>query len=226
MGHYIVESFQLRTEGEILKQEKAARLLSDNLRNIFAFSLSRLYDKAEAEDLTNDIICEVLKCASRLRNESAFYSFMWRIAENTFKKRIRKSSVQIVEFDENFVGTYRVTPEAEYQKSEELKLLGRELSLLSKQYREVTVAYYLHGKSCSEISAECGISTEMVKYYLFKTRKILKEGMGMSREFGEKVIIPALSVWTIGAAVTILVTGSCLKESFPEIFSSVLMIRL
>lgn len=173
-----------------MEQEKAAKLLSDNLKSIFAFSLSRLYDRSEAEDLTNDIIREVLKCAHRLKNDDAFYGFMWRIAENTFKKRIRKSNFQTIEFDESFVGTYWITPEDEYLQSEELNLLRRELSLLSKQYRETTVAYYFTGKSCSEISADLGISTEMVKYYLFKTRKILKEGIGMSREFGEKSYNP------------------------------------
>lgn len=173
-----------------MEQEEAAKLLSDNLKNIFAFSLSRLYDRSEAEDLTNDIVCEVLKCAHRLKNDDAFYGFMWRIAENTFKKRIRKSKFQMLEFDESFVGTYWVTPEEKYLKTEDLRLLRRELSLLSKQYRETTVAYYINGKSCSEISADLGISTEMVKYYLFKTRKILKEGIGMSREFGEKSYHP------------------------------------
>ncbi len=174
-----------------MEQEKVEKLLSDNLKNIFAFSLSRLYDRSEAEDLTNDIICEVLKCARRLRNDDAFYGFMWRIAENTFKKRIRKNNFQTIEFDESFVGTYWVTPEEEYLKTEELHLLRRELSLLSKQYRETTVAYYITGRSCSEISTDFGISTEMVKYYLFKTRKILKEGIGMSRAFGEKSYHPS-----------------------------------
>ena len=173
-----------------MEREKVAKLLSDNLKNIFAFSLSRLYDRSEAEDLTNDIICEVLKCARGLKNDDAFYGFMWRIAENTFKKRIRKSNFQTIEFDESFVGTYWATPEEEYLKTEELHLLRRELSLLSKQYRETTVAYYITGKSCSEISTDFGISTEMVKYYLFKTRKILKEGIGMSRAFGEKSYHP------------------------------------
>ena len=31
----------------------------------------------------------------------------------------------------------------------------------------------------------------MVKYYLFKTRKILKEGISMEREFGEKSFRPS-----------------------------------
>ena len=176
--------------GEILEQEKCAQLISESLKNLYAFSLSKLYDKSEAEDLTNDIICEVIKSASRLRDDNAFYGFMWRIAENTFKKHIKKSKAQLVSFDEEFVGAYWITPEDELINSEETNMLRRELSLLSKQYREVTVAYYFHGKSCSEISKELSISIEMVKYYLFKTRKLLKEGFGMTREYGEKSYNP------------------------------------
>ena len=55
-----------------MEREKVAKLLSDNLKNIFAFSLSRLYDRSEAEDLTNDIICEVLKCARGLKMTTLF----------------------------------------------------------------------------------------------------------------------------------------------------------
>ena len=128
--------------------------------------------------------------AHRLENEAAFFGFMWRIAENTLNKHIRINSHQTIEFDDSFVGTYWVTPEDEYMKGEEINLLHRELSLLSKQYRETTVAYYIYGRSCSEISADLGISVDMVKYYLFKTRKILKEGIDMTREFGEKSYNP------------------------------------
>ncbi|MDL2287300.1 sigma-70 family RNA polymerase sigma factor [Eubacteriales bacterium OttesenSCG-928-G02] len=173
-----------------MEQQKCAQLISACLKNLYAFSLSKLYDKSEAEDLTNDIIYEVLKSSNRLRNDDAFYGFMWRIAENTFKKHIKKNKTTFVSFDEAFVGAYLVTPEDELAASEEINILRRELSLLSKQYREVTVAYYFNGKSCSEISKELSISMDMVKYYLFKTRKLLKEGFGMTREYGEKSYNP------------------------------------
>ena len=168
----------------------AAKLIEENLHTIFAWSLSKLYDKTEAEDLAQDIICAVLSSVYRLERDEAFYGFMWRVAENTLKARIRKRCPENVCIDENFCGIYWNTPEDDFIKSEEISLLRRELSLLSEMYREVTVKYYIYGKSCSEISAEMNISTEMVKYYLFKTRKILKEGIGMTREFGEKSYNP------------------------------------
>ncbi|MEG0771326.1 MAG: sigma-70 family RNA polymerase sigma factor, partial [Clostridia bacterium] len=76
-----------------MEHSTVAKLISDNLKNLFAFSMSRLYDKTEAEDLTNDIVCEILKSVHRLKNDDAFYGFMWSIAKNTFKTHIRKSEM-------------------------------------------------------------------------------------------------------------------------------------
>jgi len=174
-----------------LDQSTASKLIEENLHTIFAWSMSKLYNKSEAEDLTNDIICAVLKSVSTLREDEVFWGFLWRIAENTLYMRLRKKKYETVEYDEKFVGAYWETPEDTFIQSEQILLLRRELSLLSKQYREVTVLYYIHGKSCSEISSKLNISIEMVKYYLFKTRKILKEGIGMTREFGEKSYNPS-----------------------------------
>lgn len=190
--YYISEGLQKTRGGDDLEQEKAAQLLAGSLKSLFAFSISRLADKAEAEDLTNDIVCEVLKSARRLRREEAFYGFMWRIAENTLQKHIRRRGPRTVEFDEGFAGAYWVTPEDAYIQKEQLHRLRRELALLSGQFREVTVAYYIEGKSCPEIAASLGISVDMVKYYLFKTRKQLKEGLDMTREFGEKSYHPGV----------------------------------
>ena len=176
-----------------MERNEASSLISANLNSLFAFSLSRLFDKSQAEDLTHEIVCEVLKSAPNLRNEKAFFGFMWKIAENTFKRFIRNKSKSETGLDEAvIIGSFLNTPEMEYCADEELNLLRRELSLMSAQYREVTIEYYINGKSCVEISELFGVSQEMVKYYLFKTRKILKEGIAMNREFGEKSYNPSV----------------------------------
>ena len=164
--------------------------LTDSVKDIFAFSLSRLYNKQDAEDLTNDIIVEVLSSAERLRNDDAFYGYMWTIADNTFKRFIRSKKIKESEYHADFQGVYWDTPESKMLEDADLIVLRRELSLLSKQYRDVTVKYYIENKSCTAISKELDISEEMVKYYLFKTRKILKEGVTMDRKYGEKSYNP------------------------------------
>lgn len=164
--------------------------LTDSVKDIFAFSLSRLYNKQDAEDLTNDIIVEVLSSAERLRNDDAFYGYMWTIAENTFKRFIRRKKIKETEYHADFQGVYWETPEAKLLEDVDLIVLRRELSLLSKQYRDVTVKYYIENNTCTSIAKEMNISEEMVKYYLFKTRLILKEGVTMDRKYGEKSYNP------------------------------------
>lgn len=136
--------------------------------------------------------------APGLRNEDAFFGWFWSIASNTTKKYFRKKEkipADAEPLDELNPSDEPLSDERdvaeEIVRSEEISILRRELSLLSKEYRECTVAYYFDELSCREISEKLGISIEMVKYYLYKTRRILKEGMTMTREYGEKSYRPA-----------------------------------
>ena len=179
-----------------MTDKRASELLSENLTAIYGYAFSKLYDKDKVEDLASEIVYEIIVSARNLQNEEAFWGFAWKIAENTFRRFIRKRELaaQTIELTEENVGVYELSPEQEYiQKetdSKEIYLLRRELSLLKKTHREVCVAYYVDNKSCSQIAKEQNISVEMVKYHLFKTRKLLKEGIGMTRTLGEKSYNP------------------------------------
>lgn len=175
----------------------ASEWITQNLTTIYGYAFARLYDKEQVDDLVSEIVCEILESAKNLQKEEAFWGFAWKIAENTFRKFIRRESAvrQVEPFDpEQTVGLYEPSAEHTYleqeEQSEALYLLRRELSLLSKTHREVCVAYYVENKRCSQIAEEQNISVEMVKYHLFKTRKLLKEGIGMTRTLGEKSYNP------------------------------------
>ncbi|MBQ7337453.1 MAG: sigma-70 family RNA polymerase sigma factor [Clostridia bacterium] len=171
---------------------KLEQLIEENMKSIFGFALTRLSDVHEAEYLTSDILYALLRSAQNLRDETRFYGFMWKIAENTYAEYLRKKARNQKRFAElnESIADESDTALEEIIKKEELCLLRRELSLLSRQYRDTTVLYYIEKLSCSEISKRLAISTEMVKYYLFRARKIIREGMNMERLFGEKSYRP------------------------------------
>ena len=156
-----------------MNEKRAAELISENLTAIYGYSFARLYDKDDVDDLSSEIVCEILKSAGRLKDEESFWAFAWKIAENTFRKFIKRKelAVRAEELSETTEVIFATpTPEEEYvedeTQSESIYLLRRELSLLSKVHREVCLAYYVYNKSCSEISKEQKISVEMVKYHL------------------------------------------------------------
>lgn len=173
-----------------MKQMRATVFVEENLKTIFAYALSRVSNKEDAEDLTNDIVLAILQSADKINNPEAFYGYVWGIAANTYRKFMRrKSRFSFAEIEDNTSDRFDFTEELSAR--EDVLKLHREIALLSKEYRECTIAYYYDELSCAEVSKKLNISLEMVKYYLFKTRKILKEGISMEREFGEKSFKPA-----------------------------------
>ncbi len=173
-----------------MNQISAAEFVEENLKTIFAYALSRVSNKDDAEDLTNDIVLAILQSADKIENNNAFYGYVWGIAANTYRNFLRKKSrFSFDKIDDNISDELDFTEEMLVR--DDVRKLRREIALLSKEYRECTIAYYFDELSCTEVSKKLGISIEMVKYYLFKTRKILKEGLSMAREFGEKSFKPA-----------------------------------
>ena len=168
--------------------------IEETAKTVFSYCLARTNSKEEAEDLSQDILLEILKSACNIRDEKAFYNFMWAVANNVYKNWCKKKARQRQTFgrlDENEnLPDDNEDLDSVLIKSEEINLLKRELSLLSEKYRTAAVLYYSHDYSVSKISQTLSISENMVKYLLFKARKILKEGIGMEREFGEKSYKP------------------------------------
>lgn len=160
------------------------------MKTLYAWSLSKTRQPYDAEELCSETIVAVMSSAPKLRNDDAFFGFLWQTAANTYKVYMRKNKRHTyTELDEE------VSDDADFVNdicnTEQANLLRRELSLLSEEYRNCTVAFYYDKLSCAEIAKKYGISVEMVKYYLFKARKILKEGIAMERQFGEKSFKPS-----------------------------------
>lgn len=182
-----------------MENKEAARLISENLKNVYGYAFARLYDKNDVDDLTSEIVCEMLQSAGKVKDDRSFWAFMWKVAENTFRsfvKRKNRRKLNTTALDETAPDDTEATPERSMIEREEIAeslfLLRRELSLLSETHRNVCLSYYFGNKSCREIATEQGISLEMVKYHLFKTRRLLKEGIGMERKLGEKAYNPGI----------------------------------
>ena len=166
--------------------------LTDAAKTIFSYCMAKTSNKEDAEDLSQDILYELIKSSGSIRDENAFYGFMWSVANNVYshwyKKKLKNATCEL---DENIVSYEDLF---NIEDNNDIYLLRRELTLLSEKYRKATILYYIDRKSCQEIAQELAISESMVKYLLFKSRKILKEGMNMERNLGELSYNPKIFV--------------------------------
>lgn len=159
-------------------------------KSILSYCITRTHNRHEAEDLAQDIIVELIKSVPNIRDDKAFYGFMWSVASKVYAMWCRKNSKQtkFCELIEDISDETDIF--SDIDNNSDLYLLRREMTLLSQKYRKAVILYYLESKSCSNISSALCISDSMVKYLLFKARKILKEGMNMERNYGEQSYNP------------------------------------
>jgi RNA polymerase sigma factor (sigma-70 family) len=183
--------------GEILNKETVDVKITEAAKTVFSYCLARTATREEAEDLAQDILLEILKLHRNIRDDQAFYGFMWAVAGNVCRNWYRKRAKRVhLELDDNTSDDSDL--DSQLALNGDLALLRRELSLLSDHHRKVTIAYYFSGLSVREISKAQHLSESMVKYLLFKTRQILKGGMNMDREYGELCYNPrklTLAIW-------------------------------
>ena len=77
-----------------MQTANVTQFIEENLKTIFAYALSRVSGKEDAEDLTNDIVVAILQSADKLKTPEAFYGYVWGIAANTYRKFLRKRERQ------------------------------------------------------------------------------------------------------------------------------------
>lgn len=80
-----------------MKQEQVSLLIRENLKTIYAYSLSRVSNKEDAEDLAGDIVLAILQSAPKMRDDNSFFGYIWAIAANTYKKYLRKKKAHILQ---------------------------------------------------------------------------------------------------------------------------------
>lgn len=175
-------------------KETAFHLLeSEYASKILGFSYLRTNTKEDAEDLTGEIVLQIVKYIRTGKEIGNFNAFIWSVSNNTFCKWLRSRKygntmylTELMLSDENI--------EEATQEKEELLLLKREIGLLSKYYREAIILHYFEGKTCNEIALLLNKSAGTVKWWLYDARKFIKEGMTKMREYGEKSYRPSTLV--------------------------------
>ena len=63
-------------------------------RTVYAWSVARTATAADAEDLSQEVLLAMLGAAPNLRDERAFYGFMWSVADNVYRAWLRKRRIQ------------------------------------------------------------------------------------------------------------------------------------
>jgi len=126
-------------------------------------------NRAEKEDLVQEIILQLWKSFPRFSGKSAFSTWMYRVALNTAitQQKKRRPGIDITTVDEP-----RVDAEAQMDLSEDFRVLHQAISRL-KNSEKALILLWLEEKSYEEIAATTGITVKNVSVQLVRIRKKL-----------------------------------------------------
>ena len=152
---------------------------------IYGLVYGMVSNREDAEDVTQEVFVKAWKALGHFREQSSFYTWIYRIAINRTvnfrKKRNRRKTVQFEEFDPDIkqAETYKAFSSKgsvlrKMNLSEFQKKMNEALLTLSDKHRAVAVMHDVQGMSHSEIAAIVGCSEGTARSRLFYARKKLQ----------------------------------------------------
>lgn len=157
-------------------------------KRVFNLLLRMVDDYDEAADLTQDVFVQAYKALDSFRGDSKIYTWLYRIAINRCKNRIkqinRNAAYIAGSLDDPVDGEDTLSrdvpdlsnaPETYLERVELREVVQREIAQLPHDFRVVIVLRDLQGLSYREMADVIGISLEAVKSRLFRARTQLRE---------------------------------------------------
>ena len=135
------------------------------------------YDHARAEDLTQDAFIRAWQKLPGFRHESAFGTWLYRLAVNVALMDIRARSADPVSMlDDDHLPDTGKTPFCAAEREE----LERAIGLLPPRARAVLVLHDIEGWRHEEIGNELGMAIGTSKAQLHRARGLLRKVLGES----------------------------------------------
>jgi len=174
------EAIRRAQQGDAEAFERIYRLHN---RRVYALCLRMVGNTAEAEDLTQEAFLQLFRKIATFRGESAFSTWLHRLAVNVVLMRLRKKTLaatsleEVTDPDEDVGGPRKDIggPDLRLSGSVDRVNLERAVEQLPPGYRSVFVLHDVQGYEHNEIAAIMNCSIGNSKSQLHKARMRLRE---------------------------------------------------
>ena len=178
-------------------EEAFAALFEMHKRRVYSLCLRMTGNTAEAEDLTQEAFLQLFRKISTFRGESAFSTWLHRLAVNVVLMHLRKKGLQQISLDE--VDSSQDEPVKRDYGDYDRRLMGsvdrislsQAIAELPPGYRTVFVLHDIEGYEHNEIAEIMNCSVGNSKSQLHKARMKLRDWLRQNEGLmtaGEPVI--------------------------------------
>lgn len=205
-----------------------AKLFDAHKRRVYSLCLQMTGDVADAEDLTQDAFIQVFRKIGTFRGDSAFSTWLYRVAVNTVLMKMRRRQPRQVSLDEPMNLDSSMVPR-EYGQDDPRLLrtvdritLVRAIKDLPDGYRTIFILHDIEGYDHREIASMLHCSTGNSKSQLHKARLKIREALLSKASVAERSPEKSRGIRARNIAVT-PASPRARKASAPKGYEEVLL---
>lgn len=164
-------------------------LANDYRDRVVYFVLRRVRDRSVAEEIAQATLLILIEAIreNRIRKEETVGSFIFGVATNLIREHrreaTRRDGIEALEAAERQV-VWGDDPEAALLLSEQQRLVGRALAMLSPEDRELLILLNQSGRSAQAVASEIGVSWPALRKRKSRALARLKEVLKESQKGG------------------------------------------
>ncbi len=155
-------------------------------RRVYAKCLHMIGNEADAEDLTQEVFLQVFRKLHSFRGESAFATWLYRVAVNVVLVRLRRKTLNLASFEEvlelkeGMATLQEVLGAPDQMLTSAIDRLNLQdaLSQMPAGYKQVFFMHDVEGYRHREIARILGLSEGTSKSQLYKARVRLRQLLG------------------------------------------------
>src|SRR5499426_640515 len=157
-------------------------------RRVYSLCLRMVNNSGEAEDLAQEVFMQLFRKISTFRRESAFSTWLHRLAVNVVLMHLRKKGLNEISLDEALEPQHEDGPKKDIGARDNVLAgsidrvnLERSIESLPPGYRIIFVLHDIEGYEHNEIAEMMGCSIGNSKSQLHKARMKLRDLLKLSR---------------------------------------------
>ena len=151
---------------------------------IFRLALRVTLNKAEAEDIVQDVLIRVWNKRDELGEVESIEAYSLTVCKNLALDRIARKETSNVALDAPQMLSNEASPDQQLMQSERLRMVEKFFNTLPEQQRMVMHLRDIEGKSYKEIAGITGQSEEQVKVNLFRARQRIRQQIEKIEAYG------------------------------------------
>ncbi len=162
-------------------------LVERHKKRMYYLALDLTGNHHDAEDLSQEVFIKAHRSLDSFRGDASFFSWLYRIAVNTYLNKSRKKAVSEMTLWDNFEHITQGAgapsgPDTKAERSTMQAHIEASLEALSERERSAFVLKHYHGYKIREIADMLDVAEGTIKSHLYRATRKLRDELDFYRD--------------------------------------------